>query len=169
MYAVSPAADALGATLNINGDTWFADTFQMRQYCGDLHGQGFLLVVGAGLFGQTFTSLTSQRTGVDRDRVLVVDIDDTRSSQATASGAPTLYTEIVAAIRALPGVDAVAFSAVTPFGNNTWNTVIENPAGRALSGEDRRVYKNEISPAWFRTYGISFIAGHDFEALDQTP
>jgi hypothetical protein len=42
MYAVSPAADALGATLNINGDTWFADTFQMRQYCGDLHGQGFL-------------------------------------------------------------------------------------------------------------------------------
>ena len=52
----------------------------------------------------------------------------------------------------VPGVTSASFSAVTPVSGNTWDTVIENPVGLSLSKEERRVYKNEVSPAWFSTY-----------------
>ena len=126
-----------------------------------------VLVVGAGLFVRTFTSLIGQSTGVDRDRVLVVNIDGRRSAQAKSERGATLYNRIVGAVRALPGVAEASFSAVTPVSNNTWDTLIENPAGQSLSREDRRVYKNEVSPAWFSTYGIPFVSGRDFAVLDQ--
>ena len=51
---------------------------------------------------------------------------------------------------------------------NTWDTVIENPVGLSLSREERRVYKNEVSPAWFSTYGIPFVSGRDFNLNEQT-
>jgi predicted permease len=73
----------------------------------------------------------------------------------------------VRAVRALPGVVDASFSAVTPVSNNTWDTVIENPAGLSLSEADRRVYRNEVSPAWFATYGIPVVSGRDFTPLDQ--
>jgi len=72
------------------------------------------------------------------------------------------------AVRALPGVADAAFSAVTPVSDNTWDTLIENPVGLSLSKEERRVYKNEVSPAWFSTYGIPFVAGRDFDLNEQT-
>jgi putative ABC transport system permease protein len=126
-----------------------------------------VLVVGAGLFVRTFTSLTGQHTGVDRDRVLVVEIDARRSAQASFERGATLYSRVVEAVRALPGVAGASFSAVTPVSNNTWDTLIQNPVGLSLSGEERRVYKNEVSPAWFSTYGIPFVAGRDFDVRDQ--
>jgi putative ABC transport system permease protein len=127
-----------------------------------------VLVIGAGLFVRTFTSLTGQSTGVDRDRVLVVDIDARRSANTSSERAATLYNRMVEAVRALPGVADASFSAVTPVSNNTWDTLIENPVGLSLAREDRRVYKNEVSPAWFSTYGIPFVSGRDFEVGDQT-
>ena len=126
-----------------------------------------VLVIGAGLFVRTFTSLTGQSTGVDRDRVLVVDIDARRSAHASSERGATLYNRVVEAVRALPGVADASFSAVTPVSNNTWDTLIENPVGLSLAREDRRVYKNEVSPAWFSTYGIPFVSGRDFEVRDQ--
>ena len=127
-----------------------------------------VLVVGAGLFVRTFTSLTGQHTGVDRDRVLIVDIDARRSAQASSERGPTLYNRVLEAVRALPGVADASFSAVTPVSNNTWDTLIENPVGLSLSKEERRVYKNEVSPAWFSTYGIPFVSGRDFDLREQT-
>ena len=127
-----------------------------------------VLVVGAGLFVRTFRSLTGQHTGVDRDRVLIVDIDARRSHQASSERGPTLFNRVLEAVRALPGVADASFSAVTPVSDNTWDTLIENPVGLSLSREERRVYKNEVSPAWFSTYGIPFVSGRDFDLREQT-
>jgi putative ABC transport system permease protein len=126
-----------------------------------------VLVIGAGLFVGTFTSLTGQATGVDRDRVLVVNIDARHSTQASSERAAALYNRIVEAVRALPGVADASFSAVTPVSNNTWDTLIENPVGLSLAREDRRVYRNEVSPSWFSTYGIPFVSGRDFAVRDR--
>jgi predicted permease len=127
-----------------------------------------VLVVGAGLFVRTFRSLTGQHAGVDRDRVLIVDIDHRRSDQASSERGPALSNRVLEAVRALPGVAGASFSAVTPVSDNTWDTLIENPVGLSLSKEERRVYKNEVSPAWFSTYGIPFVSGRDFDLNEQT-
>ncbi|MEP6917183.1 MAG: ABC transporter permease, partial [Acidobacteriota bacterium] len=126
-----------------------------------------VLVVGAGLFGRTFTALSGQHTGVDRDRVLVVNIDARRSLQVSPERGGALYTRIVEAVRALPGVTGASFSAVTPVSQSTWDTIIDNPVGLSRSESDRRVYRNNVSTGWFATYGIPFVSGRDFTVLDQ--
>ena len=56
---------------------------------------------------------------------------------------------------------------MTPVSNNEWDTTIENPPGASLQDQDRRVYKNEVRPGWFQTYGMSLVSGRDFSELDQ--
>jgi predicted permease len=127
-----------------------------------------VLVVAAGLFVRTFTALTGQDTGVDRERVIVVAVDARHSPNASANR-KALYDRdrILVAIRALPGVADAAYSSNAPMSNNAWNTVLE-PVGPAASPiQDRSVLKNEVSPQWFSTYGIPIIAGRDFSVVDQ--
>ncbi len=126
-----------------------------------------VLVVAAGLFVRTFTSLIGRETGIDRDRVLIVSIDARHSQQASPERGLALYKRLAEAVRALPGVSEVSFSAVTPVSNNEWDTTIENPRGVSLEEQDRRVYKNEVSPGWFRTYGVPMVSGRDFSDQDQ--
>ena len=127
----------------------------------------FVLVVAAGLFARTFTSLIGRETGVDRDRVLIVSIDARHSQQASRERGLALYKRLTEVVRALPGVSEVSFSAVTPVSNNEWDTTIESPRGLSLDVENRRVYKNEVSPGWFRTYGVPLVSGRDFSDQDQ--
>ena len=56
---------------------------------------------------------------------------------------------------------------MTPVSKNEWDTTIENPRGVSLDEEHRRVYKNEVSPGWFRTYGVPLVSGRDFSDQDQ--
>jgi predicted permease len=125
-----------------------------------------VLVVAAGLFVRTFTALTGQDTGVDRERVIVVAVDARHSPHASADR-KALYDRILVAVRALPGVAAAAYSSNAPMSNDAWDTVLE-PVGPAASpSQDRSVLKNEVSPQWFSTYGIPVIAGRDFSVFDQ--
>ena len=126
-----------------------------------------VLVAASGLFVRTFTSLAGRDSGIDRDRVLVVRIDGRHSQLTSTARALALSRRLTEAIRSLPGVSEVSFSAVTPVSNNEWDTTIENPRGLALEEKDRRVYKNEISPRWFQTYGVPMVSGRDFSDEDQ--
>ena len=67
-----------------------------------------VLVVAAGLFVRTFTALTGQDTGVDRERVIVVAVDARHSPNASAKR-KALYDRILVAVRALPGVADAAY------------------------------------------------------------
>src|SRR4029434_4210395 len=58
-----------------------------------------VLVVAAGLFLRTFTALTGQDTGVDRERVIVVAVDARHSPHALANR-KAVYDRILAAVRA---------------------------------------------------------------------
>jgi predicted permease len=127
-----------------------------------------VLVVAAGLFGRTFTALTGQDTGVDRERVIVVAVDARHSPQASANRkALDDRDRILVAIRALPGVADAAYSSNAPMSNNAWDTVLEPVGSAASPSQDRSVLKNEVSPQWFSTYGIPVIAGRDFSVVDQ--
>ena len=90
-----------------------------------------VLVVAAGLFVRTFTALTGQDTGVDRERVIVVAVDARHSPNASANR-KALYDRILVAVRALPGVADAAYASNAPMSNNAWDTVLE-PVGPAAS------------------------------------
>jgi putative ABC transport system permease protein len=124
-----------------------------------------MLVAGAGLFIRTFTTLVHRNPGFDMSRVLIVDVDARRSTRP-AVDRPAIYDDLLARVRALPGVQAAALSAVTPLSDDEWDTLLRNPEGLSLPEADRAVHWNLVSPGWFDAYRIPFVEGRDFDRRD---
>lgn len=124
-----------------------------------------LLLVAAGLFMRTFTSLSNLPLGFDRNPILVVSVN---AAKATAN--PTervdLYERLRQAAIAVPGVTNAATSAVTPVSGSTWQFAIERFDDRLIGQKDRGVYVNLVSPGWFHTYGTQLLAGRDINEHD---
>ena len=126
-----------------------------------------LLVVGAGLFVRTFSSLAHVRLGFEPDPILIVNVGAKRSAVEVKERA-ALYERLREAAAAVPGVRSAALLNVTPLTNSQWDTLIENPPGMSLPESERDVYMNEVSAGFFATYGTPIVAGRDFTPQDTT-
>jgi predicted permease len=124
-----------------------------------------LLLVAAGLFLRTFTSLSHLPLGFDRNPILVVSVN---AARATANPAERidLYERLRQAAGSVPGVTSAAASAVTPVSGSTWQFAIERFDDRLIGEKDRGVYVNLVSPGWFQTYGTRLLAGRDLNDHD---
>jgi len=125
-----------------------------------------VLVVGAGLFVRTFTSLAHVRLGFNPDPILIVDMNGKRSAVAPEKR-PELWERMRQAALSVPGVRSAALQSLTPMTFSGWNTLIENPAGMSLGEDQRLVNVNAVSPDWFATQEIAFVAGRDFTSADK--
>jgi predicted permease len=125
-----------------------------------------MLVVAAGLFIRTFTSLANLNLGFDRNGVLVVTVNAQRLQLEPAARA-ALYERLRQAVLTVPGVANLALSAITPVSGSRWNNVIELPDGPPLPERDRLTYFNMVSPGWFETYRTPIRAGRDFTQADR--
>ena len=133
-----------------------------------------VLVVGAGLFLQTFRSLTSRDLGFDRDRVLVVAVD-TQSARVEPSQRAALFDRVLERVRRTPGVANAAFSNITPVSGMVTDFGVE-VEGQPPPGEITLVtpgvlprnaaYINVLTPGWFATYGTRLVDGRDFDERD---
>jgi putative ABC transport system permease protein len=124
-----------------------------------------VLVVGAGLFLRTFSTLSNVRLGFEPDPILMVSANAKRSTIDPAARA-VLYERLRQAAASVPGVRSAALQNITPLTNSQWDTLIENPEGLSLPESERDVYMNEVSPGFFATYGTPIVAGRDFSAQD---
>jgi putative ABC transport system permease protein len=124
-----------------------------------------VLIVGAGLFMRTFSTLSNVRLGFEPDPILIVNANAKRSTIDPA-GRAALYERLRQAAAAVPGVKSAALQSITPLTNSQWDTLIENPEGLALPESERDVFMNEVSPDFFATYGTPIVAGRDFGAQD---
>ncbi|MDE0040225.1 MAG: ADOP family duplicated permease [Gammaproteobacteria bacterium] len=128
-----------------------------------------VLVVTAGLFMRTFTTLAGLHAGVDRDRVLLVTPHAFGEAAAT-SGADRLrrYERIREAVRGIPGVSYAAVSFPTPLSPNMWRTGLDAADAPGLPDEQRRIVSTMVSPDWFAAYGVPVMRGRDFRGDDMT-
>jgi predicted permease len=125
-----------------------------------------VLVVAAGLFVRTFTTLATLNVGFDRDPVLLVRLDVPPTS-AEPSQRAALYDRVTAAVRATPGVAHAAISEVTPVSGMITDVYVEVENGPALAPPRNISYRNVITPGWFATYGTRLVAGRDFDDRDR--
>jgi putative ABC transport system permease protein len=122
------------------------------------------LVVAAGLFGQTFASLSRLELGYEPERVLTVDVAAARS-RADLDDQLRRYEQIRQAVTSVPGVDEATIALGVP--------PIELGAHEAIvvSGEapvrDSHALANVVSAGWFRTFGVRLLAGRDFTGTDR--
>jgi putative ABC transport system permease protein len=125
-----------------------------------------VLVVAAGLFIRTFTTLATLNAGFDRDPVLLVRLDVPRGS-AEPSRRAALYERIAATVRGMPGVAHAAVSEVTPVSGMITDVDVEVESGARLAPPQNVAYRNVVTPDWFATYGTRRVAGRDFDDRDR--
>ncbi len=125
-----------------------------------------ILLIGAGLFVRTFAALSNRDLGLDRDGILVLDLNAERAG-ADSAARVAIYERLVQSVRAIPEVSNAALSSITPVsGTNSTRRMlrVDRPP---LPEADRRVWVNVISPGWFSTMGTHVVAGRDFDDRDR--
>jgi predicted permease len=124
-----------------------------------------VLVVAAGLFMRTFGKLATLDIGLDRDAVLVVDVDIARA-RVGQEGRLALFERIRDAAAAVPGVRGAGLSLITPVSGAGWNGPIELPDRPDVGVRERMTSYNSATPGWFATLGTALLAGRDFTGHD---
>ncbi len=122
-----------------------------------------VLVVGAGLFLRTLSSLTSAPLGFAPEALIVADVN-LGASDADPKGRPALLERIRGAVAEVPGVQHAAVSMITPTSGRGWNTAVGDSP---VMDRSRMSWMNAVSPDWFTTYGIGLLAGRDFDQTDR--
>ena len=125
-----------------------------------------VLIVAAGLFVRTFTTLAALDVGFDRDPVLLVQLNPPRTSVVPSQRA-ALYERVAATVRATPGVAHAAISEVTPVSGMIIDVYVEVDGGPRLTPPQNVSYRNVVTPDWFATYGTRLVAGRDFDDRDR--
>lgn len=127
-------------------------------------GLSMLLLVGAGLFVRSLNNVATLRLGYDADRMLVANIE-VSSRLTNASTFNQFWTEAVAAVRTIPGVEATSLGVTTPFATS-WATDLFVPGHDSLPGDNDGYYVNAVSPSWFETVGTRIKQGRGFLPTD---
>jgi predicted permease len=137
-----------------------------------------VLLAGSALFVHNLTRLLTKETGFDPDGLLVVSVDvlsPVSARSAAGDRAPELtiwYAELLRRLRETPGVRAASVSRKPPISNELgyWFETFRHegqPAdGRWPTTDTERIFLNAVSPGYFATVGMAFIAGRDFSASD---
>jgi predicted permease len=125
-----------------------------------------ILVVAAGLFMKTFSSLANLHLGFDRDRVLLVTINAQRTEIPPADRLAT-FERIRQRVLAVPGVASAAVSLVTPVSGSTWDNRVDISDSVDLPERERQSNFNAITPGWLTTFGTPLIAGRDIADGDR--
>jgi putative ABC transport system permease protein len=126
-----------------------------------------VLLAGAGLLGLSFLRLQNVNPGFRADQLLTARITLAGERWRDPRRSAGFFEEVVAGLRALPGVRGAAgisFLPLTPLRIGTSFWPLDRPAPGP--GEAASTDVLPVTPAFFQTMGIPMIAGRDFDARD---
>jgi macrolide transport system ATP-binding/permease protein len=124
-----------------------------------------VLLVGAGLLGQSFYRLLHVENGFDTTHLATVQIivpDTIYSKDEQTVG---LYREIDRRLSALPGVEGVGLTSMLPVQcncNTDWIRIV----GKPFHGEHNEVNARDVSPGYLATLKGRLIRGRWFDEND---
>ncbi len=126
-----------------------------------------VLLAAAAVFLRSLDRVLSQQAGFDHGRVLVVAADPGAAGYRD-DGHVRYYEQLLARLRALPGVEAASLSQYPPISDQdgAWTQSIEVDGAPLAPESSRRVYFNAVSPGYFRTLGMRVVRGRDFGPRD---
>jgi putative ABC transport system permease protein len=124
----------------------------------------FVLVFGSTLFVRTLVGLTTQNTGFESANVLIATVD-LRRTQAEDTARLAMFQQVREAVAAVPGIDAVAATFVTPVGGSTWQLRVTVPGFDGPESERGSLF-NATTPEYFRVMRTPMLAGRDFAPGD---
>ncbi len=129
-------------------------------------GLSLVLLIAAALFIRSFDQLVALPLGFESDRVLVVDVNTSRTAlDPTNRG--VFLERLADTVRTIPGVTGASVSLNTPV-NRGVTAVSEFNAvgGPELPRTERRAIVNLVTPGWFETYGMTLRSGRVIDMRD---
>ena len=123
-----------------------------------------VLLVGAVLFVRTLRNLTTLDPGFRRAQVVAVSADFWPLRLPEAARVP-FKRELLARVRAIPGVEAAANAFTVPSSGDGWTENVSVDGGGA---QRQSATLNRVSGGYFRTMGTTLLAGRDFGEADRT-
>jgi predicted permease len=126
-----------------------------------------VLLVGAGLMIQSFLRLRHVNIGLDTTNVLTATLITPRAKYKEDSQRAALIKQIVERVQSLPGVESAAATATLPLNGNIWGRGLTVEGNQVAGGGQTPVVQHTVvTPGYFRTMGITLLAGRDFNDSD---
>ena len=123
------------------------------------------LLIGAGLFLHSLRNLRGVNTGFVKENVFLATLNPAMNGYPRER-IKSLYDDLLARVRTLPGVSAASLttSSVISGGWDQEGVKVEG----YQAGPDENMSPNAaiVSPGYFATMGIPFVAGRDFTEQD---
>jgi len=149
------------AVIGARGREWFRSSLVVLQVT-----LSFILLVGATLLMQSLRKIRTASPGFSTTRVLDTWIPFVAAGY-DAPRAKTFQDELIERVRALPGVEAVAYARVVPLSYDSYSsTPIAVDGYEPQPNEQPTAEYNEVSPEYFATMGIPLISGREFARAD---
>jgi predicted permease len=152
--------DAVGAIAGSGGSLFLRKGLVAAQVA-----LSFLLLFGAGLFVRSLQNLKATDTGVALDNLVTFQLSPALSGYESER-ALSFYEQLLAKLRAAPGVKSAALAGVSILSGDEWDSSMSVEGHKAQDGEDMQAFMNSLSPGYFETMGIPLLEGRDFNRLD---
>jgi putative ABC transport system permease protein len=125
-----------------------------------------VLLVGAGLMVRSVDRLIGVNPGFDPDHVLTLQASMVGQAYRKDEVVSAKTDEMVAKLRALPGVTAAAAAGQIPLGGNgdRWGFHVQ---GRVVTAEDPSVERYSVTPEYFSVMRIPLWRGRLFTDADR--
>ena len=124
------------------------------------------MLTAGGIFARTAIGAGAADPGYAYDSQLLVGLD-TRLAGLDAAGGRDVYNEILARVRALPGIDAASLTSSIPFGESVESARFVDAGAPEREGVRARAYRT-ISTGYFETMGLSLVRGRAFTLAEES-
>jgi putative ABC transport system permease protein len=123
-----------------------------------------VLLISAGLLLKSYEHLRSSDVGCATRNVLTMQLDVFGARYRQPAQLVNFYSELLARVRALPGVDAAGFVQAVP-GQGYWGddafAIVEHPP--LPKGQAQFAINRWADPGYFAAMGIPILRGHTFD------
>ncbi len=125
------------------------------------------LLIPAGLFAKSLFNISRVDLGLKTDHVVVFAIAPELNSYTTERSR-ALFERLEDELAALPSVTSAVAAMVPILAGDNWNNSLAVEGFAAGPDTDTSGAFNGISPGYFKTMGISLMAGREFTRADAT-
>ena len=126
----------------------------------------FVLLVGAGLLLRSLQRIRTSSPGFSTHGVLETVVP-LASAGYDAPRAQSFQDDLLERVKALPGVESVAFGRMTPLSYGSFSSSLIAVDGYQPPPEEQPIVQyNEVGPDYFATMGIPLVSGREFTRAD---
>jgi putative ABC transport system permease protein len=137
-----------------------------RVLIGGQVGVAMMLLVGATLLVVSLKRVIDTPVGFTTDRLSAIAVNPPTEKYDSRERTLILYQQLMAAARAVPGVDSVAFANHAPLGRASYPTRVD-VEGRVTDPENRVLANfKTVTPNYFATAGIPLLLGRTYSDAD---